>query len=245
MSADPYILMYHAVTEAVGPEADPFQICVSPERLDQQLRWLTRRGLRGVSVRELLAAEDRRRLVGLTFDDGYVDFHTNALPILRRHGFTASVYAVVDRIGADNGWEEYGPQRLLMDAAQLRDCAAAGMEIGSHGLRHVRMSGAGAALQAAEIGESRERLHDLLGEPIDGYCYSYGDLDDHAVATVRAAGYDYGCAIWRGANTGRYALPRTYVGARDTAWRLLAKQYRARLRGGPVPLAKAPTEVVA
>jgi peptidoglycan/xylan/chitin deacetylase (PgdA/CDA1 family) len=107
------------------------------------------------------------------------------------------------------------------------------------------MSGADPAERAAEIGESRERLADLLGEQVDGYCYSYGDLDDHAVGAVRAAGYDYGCAIWHGENTGRYALPRTYVGAKDTAWRLWAKQCRARLHGGQVPLATMESQVAA
>ena len=69
------ILMYHAVDTL----ADPMNVQVFPARLRQQLRVLRRLGMRGVSVRELLAAPSHRdRLVGLTFDDGYADFATTA-----------------------------------------------------------------------------------------------------------------------------------------------------------------------
>ena len=70
MPAD-LVLMYHSVEPYT---ADPYQVTVHPDRFARQLRWLRRRGLRGVSMRELLAARrdgTARGLVGLTFDDGY------------------------------------------------------------------------------------------------------------------------------------------------------------------------------
>ncbi len=78
----PWVLMYHSVTEHTE---DPYNITVSPGRLDRQLRWLRRRGLRGVGVGELLrerAAGRGAGLVGLTFDDGYADFASRWNPIL-------------------------------------------------------------------------------------------------------------------------------------------------------------------
>ncbi|HEV2635585.1 MAG TPA: polysaccharide deacetylase family protein [Actinocrinis sp.] len=245
MNYKPFVLMYHAVSHATDRVADPFLICVSPATLDRQFAFLTRRGLRGVSMRELLAAPDPSRLVGLTFDDGYADFHTEALPVLRRHGFTASVYVVVDRIGAVNDWEESGPVRKVMDLEQVRACAAAGMEVGSHGSVHAHLAGADPQLLAAEVLHSKEKLAGLIGQPVDGYCYAYGELDSAAVAAVREAGYDYGCAIWRSAETSRYALPRSYIGERDGALRLQAKRYRFKYRGGPVSLVAAPARPAA
>jgi peptidoglycan/xylan/chitin deacetylase (PgdA/CDA1 family) len=85
----PDVLMYHSV----APCAEyPYQVTVSPGRFEQQMRWLGRRGLRGVSISELLAARRRycdEGLVGLTFDDGYADFLRYALPVLHRYGFGA------------------------------------------------------------------------------------------------------------------------------------------------------------
>lgn len=232
MNKLPYIMMYHSIAQGVGPVHDPLAITVTPQRLEQQLAWLARCGLRGVSVRELLAARPRRRLVGLTFDDGYADFLEHAVPALKRHGFTATVYVVADRIGTANDWDrdEGGPVKPLLDRDGVLACAQAGMEIGSHGMLHVKVTKADPQAAAREITESRELLGDLLRTPVAGYCYAYGDHDARAVDLVRDAGYDYACAVDRSAWTGRYALPRRYIGEADTWPRLLAKQTLAPLQ---------------
>ena len=82
--AMPVVLMYHSVTPY---QEDPYLVTVSPQRFEQQMQWLRQRGLRGTSLGELLGAHRNgaaRGLVGLTFDDGYVDFVTYVLPTLRR-----------------------------------------------------------------------------------------------------------------------------------------------------------------
>ncbi len=55
-----------------------------------------------MGVAELMRAhaEGRRGLVGLTFDDGYADFLHEALPVLRGHGCTATVFVLPGRPGA-------------------------------------------------------------------------------------------------------------------------------------------------
>ena len=221
----PLVLMYHSIEPY---QADPYLVTVSPPRFAQQMRWLARRGLRGVSIRDLLAARAAgagKGLVGLTFDDGYADFARHALPVLRRHGFGATVFVIAGRLGGENAWDPDGPRKPLMDAPEVWALAQAGIEIGSHGLRHVRLAGAGDAL-AEEVGASRRILQEITGKPVGGFCYPYGDLDAAAVTQVRDTGYDYGCAIWPSACTGRHALPRTYIGEADTAPRLWAKSAR-------------------
>ena len=177
----PLVLMYHSVEPY---QADPYLVTVSPPRFGQQMRWLARRGLRGVSMRDLLAARAAgagKGLVGLTFDDGYADFARHALPVLRRHGFGATVFVIAGRLGGDNAWDPEGPRKRLMDAREVRDLAQAGIEIGSHGLRHVRLPAARDTL-AEEVGGSRRILQDITGQPVGGFCYPYGDLDAGAVA---------------------------------------------------------------
>jgi peptidoglycan/xylan/chitin deacetylase (PgdA/CDA1 family) len=226
LSSMPVIVMYHSVSPY---EQDPYLVTVTPERFDQQMRWLRRRGLRGVSVSELLAgrhAGDGRGLVGLTFDDGYADFIEYALQILARHGFSATVFPIAGRFGGENDWDAEGPRKPLMTADQVRKAADAGIEIGSHGLRHVSLPGMPAAELAVETGESRAILKEASGQDIAGFCYPYGHIDEAAVAAVQTAGYSYGCAIWRSASTGPHALPRTYVGDADGSLRLWAKGVR-------------------
>lgn len=222
----PPVLMYHSVTPYTD---DPYLVTVSPARFAQQLSWLRRNGLCGVSMATLLAARragDGRGLVGLTFDDGYADFLTYAAPVLAAHGFTATVFPIAGLLGSQNDWDTEGPRKPLMTAAQVREAATAGMEIGSHGLRHTPLPGLGDGELSAETAVSRALLQDASDQEVAGFCYPYGHLDARAADAVRAAGYAYACGIWRSPHTGQHALPRVYVGDSDTAWRLRAKAVR-------------------
>ena len=103
------ILMYHGVAEVTE---DPNHLCVTPSRFAEQMAWLKRLGLRGVGIGTLvdaMRAGRQRGLVGITFDDGYVNVLEAALPELLRHGFTASMFIISDRLGGlTNGTKARG-----------------------------------------------------------------------------------------------------------------------------------------
>ncbi|MFJ3665260.1 polysaccharide deacetylase family protein [Streptomyces sp. NPDC090106] len=227
----PWIAMYHSVGD---PSDDPYRITVAPERLDRQLTWLRRRGLRGVSVAELLAAPRRRGLVGLTFDDGYADFLTGALPVLTSHGFGATLFALPGRLGGENAWDPLGPRKPLLTAEGVQEAHRAGVEIGSHGLTHLDLTRTDDLRLKAELVESRVALEELTGAGVDGFCYPYGTLDERAVDAVREAGYRYACAIDPGPIDSPLALPRVHIGQNDTSPRLHLKYRLHRLRRRPV-----------
>ncbi|SNX58721.1 polysaccharide deacetylase [Streptomyces sp. TLI_55] len=227
----PWIAMYHSVGDCSD---DPYRITVTPDRLDLQLTWLARRGLRGVSVADLLTAPDRTDLVALTFDDGYADFVTAALPVLRRHGFGATVFVLPGRLGGDNAWDPLGPRKPLLTADGIREAARAGVEIGSHGLTHVDLTRADDLRLKSEVVESRAALEEITGTAVGGFCYPYGALDERAVDAVREAGYRYACAIDPGRVDSPLALPRVHIGQNDTAVRLFLKRRLHRLRRRPV-----------
>jgi peptidoglycan/xylan/chitin deacetylase (PgdA/CDA1 family) len=220
----PLILMYHAVADA---GYDPNLLAVSPQRFAAQLSWLARQGLRGVAVGTLVGAMRAGRargLVGITFDDGYASVLENAAPVLVRRGFTATVFVISDRLAGTNDWDAGTPWPLL-SAAQVRELAAAGLEIGSHGATHIRLAGADAEKLTAEVAGSRERLSGAADAEVRGFAYPYGDMDAAARRAVRDAGYDYACAVRAPrAVLGLMALPRVYVGQRDGQARMTAKR---------------------
>jgi peptidoglycan/xylan/chitin deacetylase (PgdA/CDA1 family) len=225
----PPVLMYHSVSPY---DEDPNEVTITPQRFERHMRWLRGRGLRGVSMAELLSAMSdgrHRGLVGLTFDDGYQDFFTYAMPVLQRYGFTATAFVLAGRLGGQDEWNRPAPEKALLTADQVRHAAQSGMEIGSHGLKHVSLREADDTQLNAETVRSREILQDLIGQQIRGFCYPWGNVDARVVKAVRAAGYDYSCAIWPSPAIGRHALPRTYVHDRDTWWRLDAKRIRSGL----------------
>jgi len=220
----PMIFMYHAVADVTD---DPNQLAVSPSRFAEQMDWLARSGLRGVSVGTLvsaMASGRARGMVGLTFDDGYFSLLDTALPVLDQHGFGATAFIISDRIGGTNEWDE-GPVWPLLDAAGVRELAAAGVEIGSHTATHPHLAGVPASRQAAEVTASRRQLEDLLSAPVPGFAYPYGSMDEAARYAVGAAGYEYACAVETPvARLGPLALPRIYIGQRDSAARMTVKR---------------------
>jgi peptidoglycan/xylan/chitin deacetylase (PgdA/CDA1 family) len=227
----PMILMYHGVAEV---RHDPNQLCVTPERFASQMAWLERRGLRGVSVGQLvdaMAAGRHRGLVGITFDDGYASVLDAAVPRLRGHGFGATAFIISERLGGSNEWDE-GPRFPLLTRDGVRELAAAGIEIGSHSATHPPLAGLRPDRLTAEIGQSRSRLAGLLGTEVRGFAYPYGSMDRAARRAVRDAGYEYACAVQASlAEIGPAALPRFYVGQQDDATRMAAKWllYRGRI----------------
>ncbi|MEU5539625.1 polysaccharide deacetylase family protein [Streptomyces sp. NPDC020362] len=224
--------MYHSVSD--HPE-DPYNITVSPARLDRQFAWLHGRGLRGVSMRELLVARARgqeRGLVGLTFDDGYADFVTAALPLLHRWQFGATVFVLPGLLDGQNEWDTLRPHKRLLGADGIRRAAAAGIEIASHGLTHVDLTRATDHELRTEVECSRALLTELVDADVQGFCYPYGMVDARVRAAVHHAGYGYACAIAPApALVGDLALPRFHIGQADSAVRLELKRRLARVRG--------------
>jgi peptidoglycan/xylan/chitin deacetylase (PgdA/CDA1 family) len=92
-----------------------------------------------------------------------------------------------------------------MTPDQVQQVAAASVEIGSHGLRHVSLPSVSGTEVAAEVQESRRISQDITGQNVSGFCYPYGHLDGRAVRKVQAARYDYACAIRATEFTGQYA----------------------------------------
>ena len=140
----PMIFMYHAVADVTE---DPNQLAVSPARFAEQMAWLQRSGLRGVSMGTLTEAMQAGRaagLVGLTFDDGYTSMLDAVVPELRRYGFGATAFIITDLMGRTNEWDA-GPVWPLLDTAGVRELAGTGIEIGSHSSTHPHLAGLPAA----------------------------------------------------------------------------------------------------
>ncbi len=208
VNKSPMVWVYHSVAEF---SRDPLRITVSPASFRYHMRWLHDRGLRGVTMRELRAAEaggQAAGLVGLTFDDGYADFATTVVPTLAEYGFTATVFVVAGHVGGDSSWDP-GVPRDVMTREQLREVAAAGMEIGSHSLTHPRLPTVdGDRRLAEELVTSRTMLEDLTGEEVAGFCYPYGQHGAREVEAVAEAGFGYACALWHTEHAGLFAMPR-------------------------------------
>lgn len=85
------------------------------------------------------------------------------------------------------------PDNLMMRSTQVRALRAAGMEIGAHTLGHPILAALDAPTARREIAGGKERLEELLQEPVGLFAYPNGrpgrDYGAEHVEMVRAAGY--------------------------------------------------------
>ncbi|HSZ07377.1 MAG TPA: polysaccharide deacetylase family protein [Steroidobacteraceae bacterium] len=212
------ILSYHNIGR--GPAGSQFKLLyVDQEKFDRQLWTIRRLGLRGVSVGEglpRLGSNAKSNLVMLTFDDGYADTLTQALPLLKKYGFTATCYLVSDAIGGHNQWDaEYVAERKpLMSQVDVQHWLASGMEIGAHSRSHPKLEEVDDETARDEIIGSREALRAAFDVSVDHFAYPFGRFTDVTAAIVERAGYLSAVSLLPGvacATDDRYRLPRIFV----------------------------------
>jgi len=137
----------------------------------------------------------------LTFDDGYASLAEYAYPILDRLGFTATTFLITDHVGLLNTWDvRYTWRRLAhLDWPAIEHWKARGLEFGSHGASHRRLTWLSDAEAAAELERSRETLQRRLGpDAARAVAYPFGARDARVQRLAGAAGYDLGFGGVRG-----------------------------------------------
>jgi glycosyltransferase involved in cell wall biosynthesis len=192
------VLMYHAFS--ADGEGERF---VMPARtFARQMRLLAALRYRVISLEELAEALRKgnplpRRAVVITIDDGYRDNAEVAVPILRRHGFPASVFLVSERLDASNDWDAEGDVagRSTLSREQIGRMRGSGISFGAHTRTHCALTEAGEAELATELRGSREDLEATLGESVETLTYPYGLHDDRVVEATREAGFTAACTV--------------------------------------------------
>jgi peptidoglycan/xylan/chitin deacetylase (PgdA/CDA1 family) len=163
-------------------------------------------------------------MASFTFDDGQLGQFQNAEPLLRAAGFHGTFYVISDGMG----WG--APQ---MSAAQVRQLASAGEEIGSHTRDHAHLGSLTAAQVDAEFADAQAAFRSQVGLAPTTCAYPYGD----ATSTVEqiAAKYFKAC---RGTGSGTnaagadaYNLRVFYVQSSTTAAQVRAAADAARAAG--------------
>jgi peptidoglycan/xylan/chitin deacetylase (PgdA/CDA1 family) len=214
------ILMYHSISRQAGPR---FRECVvSPERFAEQMAYLARGGYTPVTVSQLVRARSAGdsglpdRPVVLTFDDGYADFYTEALPVLRKHGFAATLYVATGFVGGTSRWlrREGETRRAMLNWSQLTELRDSGIECGAHTQTHPHLDTLPPAEARAEIQRSKSMLEDRLGQAVSSFAYPFGHFDRRVRELVQAAGFSSACAVTpRLSPTADdpFALPRVMV----------------------------------
>jgi peptidoglycan/xylan/chitin deacetylase (PgdA/CDA1 family) len=113
-----------------------------------------------------------RALVSLTFDDGYSNEYTQALPLLQKYGFNSTQFIITSLIGT-NGY---------MTTSQLQSFQASGSEMASHTVTHDDMLTETPAQYDSELSQSQAQLQQWLNVPVTDLAFPEG-LYNQAIVT--------------------------------------------------------------
>ncbi|HEY6260514.1 MAG TPA: polysaccharide deacetylase family protein [Nitrospiraceae bacterium] len=191
------ILMYHSISRRDESHmGDYFKLCTPPERFRLQMETLKEHGyigtdletglaqLNSVGVASGQAIQKSSNLgprtsdlcpsaalpVVLTFDDGFRDFHTEALPVLAEFGFTATMFLATDFI-KDERRSFSGTE--CMTWSEVRECRKFGTHFGSHTVSHAKLIELDWPEIESEISNSKSEIEHQLGARSTSFAYPY------------------------------------------------------------------------
>ncbi|HET9846935.1 MAG TPA: polysaccharide deacetylase family protein [Candidatus Dormibacteraeota bacterium] len=224
------ILYYHYIRiNPIASDKVGYGLSTTPTAFAAQMQYLANHGFHVISLHQAVVAIKNHsglpsRPVVLTFDDGYADFFTAAIPVLRSHGFTATNFVISGHMG-------YGG---YMTPSQVVAADGMGFTIGAHTVDHVALAAQSPARAAWEIKQSKLTLEGLLGHPVLDFAYPYGSYNAYDEAQAKSDGFETAASTFYGSwhSAGQlYFLSRLRIGGG------LPLTYFANVVGGPPPTA--------
>jgi len=215
------VLLYHGVGKSKG--ADP-RYTVTRNQLAGHLEQIGRGGHRVLPLSAAWSApadEARAPAVALTFDDGGASDYEQVFPILSERGLPGEFFVNPGTMG----------RRGYLSWEQAREMARGGMRFQSHAYDHVYLTPLPAPSLQRQLGDSKRRIEDELGRPVEFLAAPYGDLSRRVRQAALAAGYRAICTSWSWpARAGARSVDRVAVYASTTA-----EDLARLLRGDVVP----------
>jgi peptidoglycan/xylan/chitin deacetylase (PgdA/CDA1 family) len=178
------ILTWHSLDASRSP------ISVDPNVFRRQVDFLASSRVRVVALGVLAhSADDGTDAVALTFDDGFANVGSIAVPLLHERRLPATIFVVPEHVGGRNDWGGRTvtsiPMLPLMDWTSLGLAQESGIEIGAHSRRHRDLGAVTGAALEDEVAGCAERIASELGRRPASFSYPYGSVGADAVNVVR------------------------------------------------------------
>jgi peptidoglycan/xylan/chitin deacetylase (PgdA/CDA1 family) len=214
------ILMYHSIADHSSPKFKQFT--VSPSLFAEHMAYLHQQAYTPITVTQLVNTLSQggstlpERPVVLTFDDGFADFFTEALPILKQYDFVATLYVATAFVNATSRWlrSEGEASRPMLTWDQLREISTYGIECGGHTHTHPQLDTLPLAVARDEIVQCKRLLDEHLDQHVTSISYPYGYHSTAIRRITQDAGYTSACAVGYAMSslaTDPFALTRLFV----------------------------------
>ncbi len=206
------ILMYHYISP-LPLDADSIRrgLTVEPHIFEAQLQYLRDNGYTTIMLADIYHALTvgqplPEKPIVLTFDDGYVDAYTDALPLLQQYGFVGEFFVLAT--------PAHYEAPAYMSWAQVQLLSDAGMSLQGHGRDHYDLRNRSYEFLVYQILGIKEAVEAHTERPVTFFCYPAGRYDTDTLAVVESAGYWGAVTTEWGATQrldNRYTWPRIRV----------------------------------
>ncbi|MBD3360163.1 MAG: polysaccharide deacetylase family protein [Candidatus Buchananbacteria bacterium] len=118
----------------------------------------------------------------LTFDDGNINYYTNAWPILQKYNLKSSIY-IMTGVGGEN----------YLSDEQIKELSESSLvEVGSHTIYHPKLTQISKPERLKELEISKDELEELLNTDITILSYPFGLYNQEIKDLAKAVGYKAG-----------------------------------------------------
>ena len=193
------VLLYHGISDE--PSSGAARFTLAPGAFEEHMRRLVDAGYRSLTVSAFVPALRGEpgglpeRPVVITFDDGFHNFLSEALPIMERHGLVSTLYATTGFMGEGDspGANRWGDRMLSW--SELVEVARRGVEVGGHSDTHPMLDTLPRGSARAEIVRCKDLIEQHLQAPVASFAYPHGYSSASVRETVQQAGYTSACAV--------------------------------------------------
>lgn len=192
------VLLYHGIAGESSQEVARFTL--PPKVFGDHMRHLADEGYTSMTVSAYLplltnGAPFPERPVLITFDDGFRNFLTEALPILERHGLSATLYVTTGFMGDGGIPGVNGSGDPMLSWSELAEVARRGVEVGGHTHTHPMLDTLPQAAARDEIRRCKDLIEQHLGARVATFAYPHGYSSPSVRRAVRETGYTSACAV--------------------------------------------------
>ena len=199
------ILMYHSILQNPGRQGN---YVVSPEVLAQDLAYLAENGYSAISAAQLIAYVHEgdplpEKPVMITFDDGFLNNLTHAVPLLEKYDMCAIISVVGSYTELYSGSDDHNPAYAYLSYTDICEAAASGyIEIGNHSYdMHNKNNRVGTTRKPGENKEDyhaalyadliqvQEKIYENCGFNPVVFAYPFGRIEKSSREIVKAIGF--------------------------------------------------------
>jgi len=182
------VLFYHRVADS-GPNG-----WTMPTRtFAHQIAWLRERFdvvTLAEAQRRIASGRNSRPTVSITFDDGYAENLRFAVPLLLKEQIPFTYFVSTNHVFGNRPFpHDVATGRPLApnSVSQLRELAAAGVELGAHNRNHIHLGTVTADVMQEEIIGAKHDLEQALEREVRYFAFPYGQPSDLSTAAFQIA----------------------------------------------------------